>query len=266
MNFASRHRATLRRSWLIFFFAAAILGATWLTLEFGTITNAPTAAFIFLILVLLSAFLGDLAVAITTSVAATLCFNYFYLPPVGTFHIDAFSDWVSLAAFLLTAVAISSLTSSAVSNKARADELGKTLTQLKAFGVWLLSIPDDRLTLSGIAEEATRIFSLEYCSIHVYSEGKWRHFMGAAASDISREIANQLSLKDHPTDLMELVDENALGVRYIQIHQGTALLAVLAVRSVTLPTNAIGTIAYMIGGRLMEIIKNQQLFCRNADQ
>jgi K+-sensing histidine kinase KdpD len=267
MNHVSSHRVTLKRCGLILAFAAAILATARLTLEFGAIANAPTAAFSFLILVLLSAFFGDFLVAVTTSVVATLCFNYFYLPPVGTFYIAAFADWISLAAFLLTAITISRLTSSAAENTAKADMLDKTMVQLREFGVWLLSVPHDRLTLSGIAEEATRIFSLEYCSIHVHIEGKWRHFTGAVASDLSREIANGLELfKDHPTNWMEMVDENALGVRYMQIKQGTTLLALLAVKSMTLPASAIGTLGYMIGGRLMEVMKDEQSFSRSTAQ
>ena len=62
---------------------------------------------------------------------------------------------------------------------------------------------------------------MEYCSIHVFSEGKWHHFTGVARKDISREIAGRLkSLADHPTNVMELVDEHSLGVRYQQINQG----------------------------------------------
>ena len=151
MTLINKQRVILKRCGLIFAFATAVLCITNLTLEFDKITNVPTAAFSFLILVLLSAFVGDFIVAITTSVAATLCFNYFYLPPVGTFNIYAFSDWISMAAFLLTAVAISSLTSSSAQNRAKANALDKSLSQLKEFGVWLLSIPDGQLTLTGCA-------------------------------------------------------------------------------------------------------------------
>ena len=266
MNLVSSHRVILKRCGLILAFAAAILGTTRLTLEFGTITNAPTAAFCFLILVLLSAFFGDFLVAITTSVVATLCFNYFYLPPVGTFYIAAFSDWISLAAFLLTAVTISRLTSSAAENMATATVLDNTMRQLKVFGAWLLSVPDDRLTLTGIAEEVTRMFSLEYCSIRVYSEGKWHDVIGSAASAIPLEDASWLLLKDHPTNLMELVDENDLDVRYMNINQGTTPVGLLAVRSMTQPANAMGIMACMIGARLMEIMKDNQPLNGNIAQ
>lgn len=255
----TEHRAILKRLVLVLLFSGAIFAATKIALLFGTVANAPTVGFSFLILVLLSAFFGDLAVAITTSIVATLCFNYFFLEPVGTFNISAFDDWVSLAAFLLTAIAISRLTSSAHENAKKATSMKTTLGRLKEFGIWLLAVPHDQLTLSGVAEGVLRHFTLEYCSVHVYSDGKWRHFTGTAAGDTSRRIADHLKfLEDHPTNLMELVDEHALGVRYMQINQGMKPLALLVVRSNELSADAIATIAYMIGARLSEILQNKQ--------
>jgi hypothetical protein len=251
MKFSNKHRDALLRSGKILAFGVVILVTTKLTLEFRTITSTSTTAFSFLIIVLLSAFFGDLLVAISTSIVATLCFDYFFLPPFGTFNITAFPDWISLAAFLLASVIISRLTASAAENSVKASMLNKTMVQLKKFGERLLSMPHDQLTLSGIAREALHIFSLEYCSIHVYGEGKWRHFTGAAPPNIPEEIEKRLNfLKDHPTDLIELAEENMLGVRYMQIIKGTTLFALLAVKSRTLPTDALGTIAYLIGVHL----------------
>ncbi len=245
------NRALFIRLAKILVFAAAILGATKLTLEFATLTGASTAAFGFLIIVLLSAFFGDFAVAVTTSVVATLCFDYFYLPPVGTFNIAAFSDWISLAAFLLASVIISRLTASAAENRARALMLSKSLVQLREFGEWILCVPPDQITLSGIARQVLHVFSLEYCSIHVYGEGKWQHYTGAAASDVSREVENRVErVQDHLTDLEELADEHLLGVRYMPINRGMTPLAVLAIKSDTLPVDALGSLAYLIGVKL----------------
>ena len=136
MNSQSNN-STLKKLGKIVFFSAAILGTTKLTLEFGQLDNVATAAFCFLIIVVLAANFGDFLVAAITSVVATLCFDYFYLPPVGTFNITAFSDWISLAAFLLASVSISRLTASAAENTARAVLLEKTVLQLSEFGRWL---------------------------------------------------------------------------------------------------------------------------------
>ena len=259
MNPATRHRIALIRVAKTLAFVGAVLGTTRLTLTFSTVTGASTAAFSFLIIVLLSAYLGDLLVAIATSLVAALCYDYFYLPPFGTLNITAFSDWISLAAFLLASVVISSLAASAADHAARARTLDKTLAQLTAFGERLLSLPHDRHTLSGIALEALRAFSLEYCSIHVYGEGKWQHFTGTAAADPSPEVEARLNtLQDHSTALLELADENLLGVRYVQIDAGKARLAVLAIKSGTLPADALGAMACMIGVELRMILKDQQ--------
>ena len=125
------------------------------------------------------------------------------------------------------------------------------MAQLNAYGKWLLSIPNDQLTLSGIALETLRIFSLEYCSIHVYGEGKWKHYTGTASSDMSQEIDARLKyIQDHPRELMDLVDENRLGVRYIQISTNMTPLAALVVKSETLPPDALRLIASMIGVKM----------------
>ena len=252
MKFLNQNKAIIKRIGLLLLFTGAVLGTTRLTLQFGTIASASTVAFCFLIIVLLAAFFCDIFVAIATSLVATLCFDYFYLPPVGTFDITAFSDWISLAAFLLTSVVISRLTASAAANASRAALLDETLARLKQFGEWIMGQSRDQLTLTGIAHEVLRLFSLEYCSIHVFGDGKWSHFSGAAPSaEISEMIESKL--KDHPTELMELADEAILGVHYTEINQASARKALLVVKGTDLPDGAIGAIAYIIGLRLTEL-------------
>lgn len=251
MNFITKHRVLLIRFGKVIAFIAAVLCITKLTLTFSALANTSTTAFIFIVIVLLSAFFGDFFIALTTSIVATLCFDYYFLPPFGTFNITSFFDWISLATFLLASVMISRLTASAAANKIQAGILNKSLVQIKQFGAWLLSMPNENLTLSEIAREVLNIFSLEYCSIHVYGDGKWVHFSGSAASNISQEIESKLqNIQDHPTDVMELAEENILGVEYIKINKEKELFAILAVKSKTLPTVALETIAYLIGVRL----------------
>jgi two-component system sensor histidine kinase KdpD len=258
MNFINRNRATFMKIGEIVVFGALILSTTKVIQVFAAFSTPSTAAFSFLIIVLLSAFFGDLLVAIITSIVATFCFDYFFLPPFGTLNIAAFEDWISLVAFLVASVIISRLAASAAENATNVKNLKKTMEQLKEFAELLLATPNDQLTLSGIAIEALRIFSLEYCSIHVYSEGKWDHFTGTAESSISEEVQNRLKLvQDHATQLSDIADESLLGVQYMQINKGMTPVALLAIKSSTLPSEAIGTIAYMIGVRLDMITKKR---------
>lgn len=75
--------------------------------------NATTVALMMLLLVLGAATQWGLAEAIFTSVIAVLAFNFFFLPPVGTFTISDPENWVALFAFIVTAVTVSQLSAQA---------------------------------------------------------------------------------------------------------------------------------------------------------
>jgi K+-sensing histidine kinase KdpD len=62
--------------------------------------NATTIGFFYLATVLALATWGGWAVGAAASVAAMLCFNYFFLPPFGTLAVEDPSNWVALFAFL----------------------------------------------------------------------------------------------------------------------------------------------------------------------
>ena len=66
-----------------------------------------------LLLVLGAATTWGLAEAIFTSILSVLGFNFFFLPPIGTFTIADPENWVALFVFLVTAVTVSQLSSQA---------------------------------------------------------------------------------------------------------------------------------------------------------
>ncbi len=71
--------------------------------------NATTAGFAYLLGVLAIAASWGLIEAILASVVAMLCFNFYFLPPVGQFTIADPQNWVALFAFLATALVASHL-------------------------------------------------------------------------------------------------------------------------------------------------------------
>jgi two-component system sensor histidine kinase KdpD len=81
--------------------------------------NATTVALLMLLLVLWVATKWGLAEAIFTSIVSVPGFNFFFLPPIGTFTIADPENWVALFAFLVTAVTVSRLSTQA---KRRAEE------------------------------------------------------------------------------------------------------------------------------------------------
>ncbi len=81
--------------------------------------NATTAGFAYLLGILAIAATWGLIESIVASVAAMLCFNFFFLPPVGMFTIADPQNWVALFAFLATALVASHLSDR---EKKQADE------------------------------------------------------------------------------------------------------------------------------------------------
>jgi K+-sensing histidine kinase KdpD len=83
------------------------------------VTNGTIVALTFLLIVLVVAATSKLWIAVSTSLAAMVCFNFFFLPPVGTLTIADPENWVALFTFLAVSLVASNL-SSAV--RARAQE------------------------------------------------------------------------------------------------------------------------------------------------
>ncbi|HEX8925139.1 MAG TPA: DUF4118 domain-containing protein, partial [Terriglobales bacterium] len=79
---------------------AAIVGATVAIFRHIPI-NPTTVALTLLVEVLLTAAFWGFWVAIGASILATASFNFFFLPPVGTFTIADPQNWIALFAFLL---------------------------------------------------------------------------------------------------------------------------------------------------------------------
>ena len=71
--------------------------------------NPTTVALSYLIAILVIATGWGIVEATAGSIAAVLCFNFFFLPPIGTFTIADPQNWVAFIAFLATAIIASQL-------------------------------------------------------------------------------------------------------------------------------------------------------------
>jgi two-component system sensor histidine kinase KdpD len=102
--------------------AAGLGGVAVVTVLFTrvvTVNNGATVALAFLLVVLLVAATSRFWAAALTSLAALVCFNFFFIPPVGTFTVADPENWVALAAFLAVSLVGSNL-SSAIRERERA--------------------------------------------------------------------------------------------------------------------------------------------------
>src|SRR5689334_18901698 len=79
----------------------------------ATVPHAPTmVAMGYLLVLLFIAAAAELWTAVASSVLAVLCFNFFFLPPVGTLTIADPQNWAALVSFLIVSVVASQLSAS----------------------------------------------------------------------------------------------------------------------------------------------------------
>ncbi len=82
-------------------------------------TNPTTVALALLLIVLFVATAWGPKPAVIASLLGVTCINYFFIPPVGSFHINDPENWIALLAFLITAMTVGQLSARA---KRRAEE------------------------------------------------------------------------------------------------------------------------------------------------
>ena len=101
--------------------------------------NPTTVGFTFLLVVLLVSAAWGLGPAVFTAVVAALAYNFFFLPPLGTFTIADPQNWVALAAFLITAIFASQLSARVRMEALSADRRRHEAERLYAFSQTLLA-------------------------------------------------------------------------------------------------------------------------------
>ena len=103
------------------------------------------------------------------SVIATLAFNYFFLPPIGTFTIADPQNWIALFAFLVTAVTASQLSERARRGTSSAIERRQELERLYAFSQLLLSSDSPAELLNLIPRYIVESFGIRSAAISLSS-------------------------------------------------------------------------------------------------
>ena len=175
-----------------------LAGYRWLHL------NPTTIALAFLLGVLGISTSWGLRQAAFMSVIAALAFNYFFLPPVGTFTISDPQNWIALFAFLATAVTASELSERARRGTRSAVERQQELERLYAFSQLLLSSDSPAELLNLIPRYIVESFSIRSAAISLSSR-----------SDVYRSGPTIDGLESHDLQLICLRGEP----RFDAVHQ-----------------------------------------------
>jgi len=129
--------------------------------------NPTTVAVSFLLMILSVAAVWGLRYAIPLSVAAALCFNFFFLPPIGTLTIADTQNWVALFAFFFAAVVASNLSERARRQTEEADRRRHDVERLYVFSQQLMVADNVLELLKAVPRYVTETFGVEHAAIYV---------------------------------------------------------------------------------------------------
>lgn len=179
----------MRQTWVSY--TLAIGGVAFVVLLHTlliTDVNATTVALSFLLIVLLVASIYGLGPAIVASVVGMLCFNFFFLPPIGKLTIYDPQNWVALFAFLVTAIIASQLSSMANIRARDAEKRREEVWKLYQLSQAIIVTPDSETASSSLARQVVEIFGYPYCAVWIpKEEGGWKRL--AMATELSRPDA-----------------------------------------------------------------------------
>jgi two-component system, OmpR family, sensor histidine kinase KdpD len=163
----------VKAPWLqrAFRFAACLMAAEIVAQVYRRIfhVNPTTVALTFIVMVLWVAAYWGFRFSVFLAVVATLVFNFYFLPPIGTFTIADPQNWVALAAFLLSAAIASQLADRARRQAADANQRRRDVERLYAFSQRLLATDNVAELLNAIPAYVRDGFGAKAAAVYLLS-------------------------------------------------------------------------------------------------
>jgi two-component system sensor histidine kinase KdpD len=149
--------------------------------------NVTTVALAYLLAIMIVSTVWGLAVAVVMSVAAMLAFNYYFLPPVGTFTIADPQNWVALFAFLSVSVIASHLSSRARQQAEDVSARRREIERLYRFSQQMLETGNVIELLNRIPTQIVNVFEVGAAALFLANKQKvYRSGPGIPQLDVER--------------------------------------------------------------------------------
>jgi two-component system, OmpR family, sensor histidine kinase KdpD len=218
--------------------------------------NPTTVALTFLILVLFVSANWGFRLASIVAVIATAAFNFFFLPPVGTFTIADPQNWVALAAFLVTAVVASDLAERARRQAQQADQRRLEVERLYAFSQSLLTNQNVLELRNAIPGLVTSVFGLSGATLLL--EGKDTIYRSSPDVRFDADTLRTTIARGEP-----MVNH---GVSYIPLRIGVRTTGALAILDETLSRETLDAVGSLIGIALERVRALEEVAQTRASQ
>ena len=201
--------------------------------------NATTMGFAYLVLVLIVASTWGFLEAALSSILATLLFNFFFLPPVGTFTIADPQNWVALFSFLATALIASRLSAKAQARTFEAIERQRDIERLYTFSRAILLTERGVPFGQQLAQKLVEIFRLESVVLFDLRTGEFHHAGSSALDGIENQLRDAAFRNGPCSDAQ--ANQVVMG-----IHLGAEAVAGLALCGIRMPDSVLQGVANLV--------------------
>jgi two-component system, OmpR family, sensor histidine kinase KdpD len=200
--------------------------------------NATTVGFAYLLLVLVVASTWGFVEAFILSIAATLAFNLFFLPPVGNLTIADPQNWVALFTFLTTSLIASRLSTKAKRRALDAIERQQDIERLYSFSRAILLIDSVESFPAQLIQKLADIFQLD---LAVMYDRRTERFYRAGPSELEN-LEDQL----REVALRGTTDSNNRSCTFTAIRLGSEPIASLAIQGARVTDSVLQGIANLV--------------------
>jgi two-component system sensor histidine kinase KdpD len=201
--------------------------------------NQTTIALTLLLAILAVSAVWGMAVSVFMSVAAVLSFNYFFLPPVGTFTIADPQNWVALFAFLVTSIMGSQLSARIRKEADEAHQRRREIERLYRFSQKLLAEGNVIQLMNAIPNYIVESFEGGAAELFLPQKDKF-YRSGFGAAHLDEEKMKSVFLRD------EGVFESQEGLYFIPVRMGVRPIASLGISGSRLSRQTLDAVGSLV--------------------
>ncbi len=201
--------------------------------------NQTTVALMFLLAILTVSAVWGMAVSVFMSVVAMLTFNYFFLPPVGTFTIADPQNWVALGAFLVTSIMGSQLSARIRKEADEAHGRRREIERLYKFSQKLLGEGNVIQLMNAIPNYIVESFEAGAAELFLPQKEKF-YRSGYGASHLDEEKMKTAFLRD------EITIESSQSIYFVPVRLGVRAIGSLGISGARLSRQTLDAVGGLV--------------------
>jgi two-component system, OmpR family, sensor histidine kinase KdpD len=205
--------------------------------DFRLHINPTTVALMFLVGVMLASAYWGLRYALVLAVGATAAFNFFFLPPIGSFTIADPQNWIALFAFLITALVASNLGERARREAERARQRRREVERLYGLSQRFLASENVLELLNALPRYVQETFSVG--SVAVVAADHPSIYLSSLDAKFDETVLRSTLLRGEPVTQDQ--------ISYVPLRLGMRTVGALAVSGAELSRETLDALGSLAG-------------------